>query len=315
MYKYVTVPMLTLLPLIGYAAEAITPEQLQTIYDQQRRADNLVIEDLDLNNYHRAKARAWLDLAESEYHEKDTGGTVPAALSQATDLLDSIESKQANISMNTPHIKGSEVIPTDLGDKIATLKSHEFFSCGQRPLATAEVYLVWAGHEFSESGQSHADSYLRSVENLIYDAKVAIENCAAIPGADTSTAERVTLSGDALFAFGKATLNPSSVWQLDKLADNIKQVENLKEVTLVGHTDRLRSDGKEERNQQLSLERARSIRTFLIKKGIPTEKILASGAGSSQPLVECSTKPRKEKQIVCLQPNRRVEITIKGAQE
>ncbi len=313
MYKYVFSLLPLLLPTLAFGAEAVTPEQLQNIYDQQRRADNLAIDDLDLNNYHRAKARAWLDLAESEYHEKDTSGTVTAALSQATGLLDAVESQQATISMNTPHIKGSEVIPTDLGDKIATWKKHEFFSCGQRPLATAEVYLVWAGHEFSEYGQSHADSYLRSVDNLIYDAKVAIENCAGMTDTDTPTSERVTLSGDALFAFNKATLNPSAIWQLNKLADNIKQVDNLLEVTLVGHTDRLRSDGKEERNQQLSLDRARSIRTFLIKKGIPSEKIHASGAGSSQPLVECSSKQSKKKQIVCLQPNRRVEITITGA--
>jgi len=62
----------------------------------------------------------------------------------------------------------------------------------------------------------------------------------------------------------------------------------------------------------MSEQRAESIKQFLIDKGIPAEKIHASGAGSSQPVVECSSKLSRDKQIACLQPNRRVEITLRG---
>jgi OOP family OmpA-OmpF porin len=124
--------------------------------------------------------------------------------------------------------------------------------------------------------------------------------------------EKFMLSGDALFAFDKATLNPSALWQLDKLAEKFKRIAQLEQVILVGHTDRLRSDGHFERNQMLSEQRAANIKKYLVGKGIAADKILASGAGSTQPVVQCSTKASKEKQIVCLQPNRRVEIILRG---
>jgi outer membrane protein OmpA-like peptidoglycan-associated protein len=303
------------------AADEILPQQSQEIETLQRRAEKLVTDGLDPNNYHLAKARTWLDLALSEHYDKDDTGIIPAAILQAENLLDALEHKQTDISMRMPlQTQGSEAVRPDLWDKIAALKKHEKFSCGQRPTAEAEVYLVWAGHEYAESGWSHAESYIRAVEDHIYAAQVAIDNCASVPAAaptlpppPTPPLEKITLSGDALFAFNKATLNPSALWRLDNLADEIKAVTQLDEVILVGHTDRLRSDKHDDRNQLLSEQRAESIKQYLIGKGIPADKIRASGAGSSQPIVQCSSKQSKEKLIACLQPNRRVEIILRGA--
>jgi outer membrane protein OmpA-like peptidoglycan-associated protein len=206
---------------------------------------------------------------------------------------------------------GSELVRPDLWNKVAALKKHDKFSCGQRPIAQAEVYLVWSGHEFSESGPSHGESYIRSVENMINDGQVAINTC--MEATSPPAIEKITLSSDALFAFNRATLNPSALSRLDELADGInKMSDELEEVILVGHTDRLRSDGYPERNQLLSEQRAESIKQYLIGKGIPADKIHASGAGSTQPVMECSSNQSKAKQIICLQPNRRVEITLRG---
>jgi outer membrane protein OmpA-like peptidoglycan-associated protein len=304
------------------AADEALPQQSGEIETLLRRAEKLVAGGMDPDNYHLAKARTWLDLALSEHYEKDDSGIIPAAIRQAGNLLDALEQKQTDISMHMPlQTEGSESVRPDLWDKIATLKKHEKFSCGQRPTAEAEVYLIWAGHELAESGQSHAEPYIRTVENRIYTAQVAIDNCAAAPAAEPNLPppppplpqEKITLSGDALFAFDKATLNPSALWRLDNLADEIKAVNQLEKVVLVGHTDRLRSDKHGERNQLLSEQRAESIKQYLVGKGIPADKIHASGAGSSQPLVQCSTKQSKQKQIDCLQPNRRVEIILRGS--
>jgi len=308
-------PLCVLLGCVSNAqgAEEMLQQQLQQIETLQRRAEKLAFDDgLDPNNYYLAKARTWLDLATSEYYDKDKSGIVSAAIGQAEPLIDALEKKQTGISKDTPlQITGSEAVRPDLLDRISTLKKHERFSCAQRPIAEAEVYLVWSGHEYFESGQSHAESYMRNVENLINDAQVAIDNCATGPVQHVT--EKITLSSDALFAFSKATLNTSSLPRLDELALNIKEMSNaLEQVILVGHTDRLRSDGHPERNQLLSEQRAESIKQYLIGKGIPAEKIHASGAGSSQPIVQCSTRLSKAKQIACLQPNRRVEITLRG---
>jgi OOP family OmpA-OmpF porin len=292
------------------AADEIVPQPSQEIESMQRRAEKLAFDGLDTNNYHLAKARTWLDLATSEYYDNDDSGIVAAAIAQAAALLDALEKKQTGISMDTPaQVPGTEKVRTDLWDKVAALKKLNKFYCGQRPTAEAEVYLVWAGHEKSESGWSHAESYLRAVEDRLYAAQVAIDNCKE-PA--SPTIEKITLSSDALFAFNKSTLNASALSRLDELAESIKNVKMLEEVVLVGHTDRLRSDGHPERNQLLSEQRAESIKKFLVGKGIPAEKIHTSGAGSSQPVVKCSRKLSKAKQIACLQPNRRVEITLRG---
>jgi OOP family OmpA-OmpF porin len=305
--------------MLGYipsasADTAALPPKSQQIEALQRRAENLSFNGLDSNDYHLAKARTWLDLAYSEYYDSDDSGIVPAAIAQAETLLDALEKKQASITMDTPvQVPGSEAVRPDLLDKIAALKKDKNFSCAQRPIAEAEVYLVWAGHEKSEEGWSHAESYLRGTEDRIYQAKVAIDNC--VKPAPPPVMEKVTLSSDVLFAFGQSTLDPSASSRLDELAKDIMTADQLEKVVLVGHTDRLRSDGHPERNSLLSVRRAESIKQYLVAKGIPAEKIRASGVGSSQPIVECPANVSKQKQVVCLQPNRRVEIVLLGERQ
>jgi outer membrane protein OmpA-like peptidoglycan-associated protein len=298
------------------AAEEIQAGDLQQIESLQRRADNLGFGELaGADSYHLAKARAWLNMAASEYHQSDSSGTLAAAIMQAEALLEALENRQGDIGMDTPlQVQGSEAVRPDLLNKIAALKKHDKFSCGQNLVAEAEVYLVWAGHEYVESGLTHAQSYTRNVENLIYEARAAIDTCAGkVAAVPPPALEKITLSGDAMFEIGKATLNPAALWQLDRLAASIKKEALLEEVELVGHTDRLRSAGTQDINQLLSEQRAENIKQYLVGKGIPEEMIHARGVGASQPIVECSAKQSMKKQIACLQPNRRVEIILRGS--
>jgi OOP family OmpA-OmpF porin len=308
----------------GESAEKLHLEQLQQIETLQRRADKLAFGNIGADNYHLAKARLWLDMALSEYHENEYNGLVPAAIVQAGTLLDALEKNLADISMDTPqHISGSEAVRPDLWKKIAALKKNKGFSCGQRPVAEAEIHLVWAGHEKLESSWAHAESYALRAENLIKEAQMSIDKCpppppvAPLPPAPVSlppVLKKITLSGDALFDSGKSILHPSSLPQLDKLAEDLKKVSSLEDVVLTGHTDRM-GIKYPQRNQILSEQRAESIKQYLVSKGIPAEKIRTAGAGASQPLVQCSTKQSKAKQIACLQPNRRVEIVVHGIKE
>jgi len=314
MYKRLIFPLLAALLLgsvpVAQAAEELRPEHLQKIESLQRRADKLAAGEPGANNYHLAKARSLLDMALSEYHEKEPNGIVSAAIALIEPLLDALENKQTAISMDTPmQIEGCEAVRPDLWNKIAALKSSAQFSCGQRSAAEAEVHLVWAGHEKLESSWEHASSYARSAEELIREAQQAIDICTA---AQMPVLEKITLSSDAMFEFGSAILDHSSLWRLNRLADSIKQETMMETVELIGHSDRLRSDGHHERNQLLSEQRAASIKQYLIGKGIPEDKIHTSGAGSSQPLVQCPVNQSKAKQIACLKPNRRVEIILRG---
>jgi outer membrane protein OmpA-like peptidoglycan-associated protein len=314
MNKYLILMLLaSLLPgSIGHAAEQPLPAQLAQIEALQHRADVLALGEVGPHNYHLAKARTWLDMALSEYHENEQNGIVEAIIAEIVPLLDALEKQQNDISMDTPRqVTGSEAVRDDLWELIAGIKTSASFSCGQRQIAEAEVHLVWAGHEKLESSWEHASSYAQSAEELIREARGKIDACELVKNPPIS--EKITLSSDALFEFGDARLSPSAQWRLSQLADRIKQEgARLQEVMLVGHTDRLRSDGHQERNQILSEQRAESIRQYLIAQGIAEDKIQAIGAGSSQPLVECATRQSKARQIACLTPNRRVEIILRG---
>jgi OmpA-OmpF porin, OOP family len=83
-------------------------------------------------------------------------------------------------------------------------------------------------------------------------------------------------------------------------------------VVLIGHTDRLHYDGDVRHNQLLSVQRAESVRQYLVSKGVPDEKIRASGVGSAQSIVECPDTMSWSNLVTCLQPDRRVEIVLRG---
>jgi OmpA-OmpF porin, OOP family len=85
-------------------------------------------------------------------------------------------------------------------------------------------------------------------------------------------------------------------------------VQKLEVVLVTGYTDRLGSDAY---NQKLSEHRANAVRNYLVSKGVERSKIETIGMGKKQPVVQCDQKEMKAL-INCLQPNRRVDVQVKG---
>lgn len=127
--------------------------------------------------------------------------------------------------------------------------------------------------------------------------------------------EKVTLSSDVLFEFGKATLRPQGRQKLDDLAGRIGDA-SVEEVVAVGHADRIASENY---NQKLSEERANAVKVYLIDKGMSPQLVKAEGKGESQPVADCSKmgpeRASNRKLVSCLQPDRRVEIEVFGTRE
>lgn len=124
------------------------------------------------------------------------------------------------------------------------------------------------------------------------------------------SAEKVTLSADALFDFDKAILRSEGKDKLDKLAENTKGL-NLEVIIATGHADRLGSDAY---NQKLSEKRAAAVKAYLVGKGVDANRIFAEGKGETQPVTkpdDCKG-PKSKKVIDCLQPDRRVDIELIG---
>jgi OOP family OmpA-OmpF porin len=135
---------------------------------------------------------------------------------------------------------------------------------------------------------------------------------ALAPAAPAPVIEKVSLGSDVLFEFDKATLRPEGRQKLDELADRIKDAQ-VESILAVGHADRI---GPDQYNDKLSAARAESVREYLAQKGIPPDRVLSEGRGEKEPVTgdECKGQ-RGAKLIACLQPDRRVDVEVRGTRE
>lgn len=122
--------------------------------------------------------------------------------------------------------------------------------------------------------------------------------------------QKVSFSADTLFAFDKSTLKPEGKSALDSFVKDLNGV-NYEAIHVTGHTDRIGSDRY---NQKLSEQRANEVRDYLVSKDIPANRIVVEGKGETQPITKLGdcTGPRSKKLIICLQPDRRVDIEVAG---
>jgi OOP family OmpA-OmpF porin len=149
------------------------------------------------------------------------------------------------------------------------------------------------------------------------DAKVAVaeqpkpaEKVAPPTAGPKPQREDVKVAADALFDFNKAVLRPEGKAKLDEVAAKAGAIQ-LEVVTAVGHTDRIGGDAY---NQKLSERRANAVKDYLIGKGISADRIYVEGKGKTQPVTRdtCKGNAKTKALIECLQPDRRVDITITG---
>lgn len=123
-------------------------------------------------------------------------------------------------------------------------------------------------------------------------------------------AQKMSFSADALFAFDKSVLKPEGKTMLDGLAQQLKGVQ-YDTVAVTGYADRI---GSAAYNQKLSERRAYEVKSYLVTQNVPAGNISASGMGESQPVTQSGdcVGPKSAKLIACLQPDRRVDVEMKG---
>jgi outer membrane protein OmpA-like peptidoglycan-associated protein len=102
-----------------------------------------------------------------------------------------------------------------------------------------------------------------------------------------------------LFDFDKADIRPENRELLSRIAGVLLASHGYR-LYVYGHTDDV---GTEEYNQQLSERRAKSVRDYLVKAGIPDEIVDSKGFGKKSPRVTAKTRDARQK-------NRRVEIGV-----
>jgi outer membrane protein OmpA-like peptidoglycan-associated protein len=106
---------------------------------------------------------------------------------------------------------------------------------------------------------------------------------------------------DVLFDTDSANLRPGAREKVAKVAGVLLAYPGLA-IEVDGHTDNV---GDDRYNQRLSERRADSVRTYLVREGIPASRVTASGFGESNPVVSNDTSAGR-------QQNRRVELVVSG---
>ena len=122
---------------------------------------------------------------------------------------------------------------------------------------------------------------------------------------ETRDADRglVLTLGDVVFDAGKASLQPSAVTAIDRLAQ-LLSVYPERSVRIEGHTD---SVGDDAANQDLSERRAAAVRVALLARGVEAARIEAVGYGASHPIADNRTESGRQK-------NRRIDIVLSDEQ-
>jgi outer membrane protein OmpA-like peptidoglycan-associated protein len=109
----------------------------------------------------------------------------------------------------------------------------------------------------------------------------------------------VNLKNDLLFDTGSANLKGQAEGQLSELSSILAKYPTNR-IQVAGHTD---STGTMSGNQNLSVNRANSVRDILLQNGVGTNQIVTTGYGQSRPIATNSTPVGRSK-------NRRVELHI-----
>ena len=103
------------------------------------------------------------------------------------------------------------------------------------------------------------------------------------------------------FATGAATLNPEAREALARFSGIVGTYPELR-FKIEGHTD---TTGSVETNRELSLQRAITVRDYLVGQGADTSTIEVEGLGPDQPVADNATAEGRAR-------NRRVEIVLTG---
>ncbi len=125
----------------------------------------------------------------------------------------------------------------------------------------------------------------------------------AIPGAEVERVGegiKLTLKENAVrFDTNKSSLTSQAQANLDKLVPVFKQYPNT-DIVIFGYTD---STGPADYNLTLSGDRAKSVRNYLVNKGIASSRFSTEGMGIADPIASNETVSGRSE-------NRRVEFAI-----
>ena len=287
------------LAFVGVCATAVPMELVnaRTAYQRASSGPAATVAPADLH-----KAQSALELAERSFAEdKDSPKTID--LAYVAERTAQIAEAHAQTALSEKRGDGAKKEIAHTQGEMAKKTLNE--------LATTREELSVSEREKAQQGQKadtekaareEADKRAAASEEKAKaaDAK-ATEANAALAKLAAKEEERgmvITLSGSVLFRSNDSMLLPAAQTRLDQVAEAL--VAKGQNVVIEGYTD---SRGSHATNMQLSQQRADSVRTYLVTRGFPGEKILARGMGPDRPIADNTSSEGRAN-------NRRVEIVI-----
>jgi len=111
---------------------------------------------------------------------------------------------------------------------------------------------------------------------------------------------KINIPNDISFDVGSAAIKPQLRAVLDPFATSL-QGDPSAQITIVGHTD---STGSDALNNKLSIERADSVRDYIVTRGVAAGRVATAGRGDREPVADNNSDTGRAK-------NRRVEIFLR----
>jgi outer membrane protein OmpA-like peptidoglycan-associated protein len=241
------------------------------------------------------KARTALDTAEQSFSQEE-GTQKTLDLAYIAERTAQLAEARAEIALSEKKTAGAKQELGATQDQItkqtqgALAKTREQLGAAERGEAKQAEK---AGVE--RAAREDADKRAAASEQ---QAKEANEALAKLAAKEEERGLVITLSGSVLFRTNDATLLPAALTRLDEVATALMAKKH--DVVVEGYTD---SKGSQATNMGLSQRRAESVRTYLVGRGFPSEKISAKGMGPDRPVAENKTAEGRAN-------NRRVEIVI-----
>jgi outer membrane protein OmpA-like peptidoglycan-associated protein len=293
--------------LLAAACATVTPPELISARAAYARASAGPAAQLKPAELHKAKGS--LDAAETSFvAEKDSQKTIDLAYiaERNVELVESqtrsaqsaqtlaaakrtYEDKQRVLAKNT------KTALVDTRKQLTEARNGQAQEAQQLDVehaarAEADTKAAASEQRAAASEQKAIASDLRATEANDALAKLAAK--------DEARGLVITLSGGVLFRSNESALLPAAQTKLDDVATAL--ISKGQTVVVEGYTD---SKGSQSRNRDLSQQRADSVRSYLVSRGFPAEKIVAKGMGPDRPVAENTSAEGRAN-------NRRVEIVV-----
>ncbi|MFN2256441.1 MAG: OmpA family protein [Candidatus Promineifilaceae bacterium] len=200
----------------------------------------------------------------------------------------------------------ADALASIAAQKVNTARANKSYQTTQGEIIErAQADLARARTEKADAATAEAAADLAAAQQARMDAEKRADDAQAKLAEVAKLKEEarglvITLSGSVVFASNQALILPAAQARLNQVSEALLSTNSLRNLVVEGHTD---SIGSEAYNMQLSQRRADSVRSYLISRGYPADKIEASGIGEIRPIASNSNPEGRSN-------NRRVEIIV-----